>query len=121
MKKRTIAILSIVMASSACDAVEPVMCTLEARAGIIVEVFDAMNGESITEGSTMTLRDGDSVETSTGVIALLGAYEREGTYDVSVAHPGYHIWHRADIRVTKDECHVRPVVLRADMEMVSTP
>ena len=90
------------MASSACDAVEPVRCTLEARARIIVEVFDAMNGESITEGSTMTLRDGDSVETSTGVIALLGAYEREGTYYVSVAHPGYHILHRADIRVTKD-------------------
>jgi len=123
MKKPTIVVLALVMVSSACDVFEPVACTLEARAGISVGVFDAISAESITDGSTMTLREGDFVETSTGAIGdrLVGAYERAGTYHVAVAREGYHIWIRADVRVTADECHVRPVVLRADMQKVSTP
>jgi hypothetical protein len=44
------------------------------------------------------------------------AEERAGTYEVSVERTGYRSWHRAGVRVTADECHVRTVSLTARLQ-----
>ena len=105
-----------------CDAVEPLACTDQFVYGLAVEVVDATNGVGLAASATLTLRDGDFLQTSTESfdgLTLLGAGERAGTYEVTVSHPGYADWMRSSIEVTADECHVIPVTLRA--ELVALP
>ena len=49
-----------------CDefATEPIMCSLEMRAGITITIMDKATGAKVT-GSTITLQDGDYFETLT--------------------------------------------------------
>ena len=104
---------------SACGALDPVVCTLEARFGVSVQVVDAASGTALAEGSTMTLRDGDYVETTSESFdgrTMVGAIERAGTYTIIVAREGYHSWVSTDVEVTEDECHVDPVSLLAELE-----
>jgi hypothetical protein len=90
------------------------ICTQEARPALQVELRDKVTGAS--SGFTdvvVVARDGayaDSVvhavyppphETS---IAL--AYERAGTYSLSVRASGYQAWERTGIVVDADRCHV---------------
>ena len=106
---------------SACGPLDPIACTEEFRYGVSVEVVDAMSGAALAEGSTMTLREGDYVETTTESFdgrTMVGAGERAGTYTVAVARDGYHTWVLTDVEVTEDECHVHPVALRAELEAI---
>lgn len=106
---------------SACGVLDPVVCTLEARFGVSVQVVDAASGTALAEGSTMTLRDGDYVETTSESFdgrTLVGAGERAGTYIITVAREGYHSWVLTDVEVTEDECHVDPVSLLAELEAI---
>jgi len=94
-------------------------CTLEARAGINVTVVDDATGAAITNGSGVA-REGTFVEQLQSFGGQLGgAYEREGTYDVSVTAPGYQTWLREDVTVGADECHVIPVRLTARLVRAS--
>ncbi|MFN2382919.1 MAG: hypothetical protein ABR559_01490, partial [Gemmatimonadota bacterium] len=45
--------------------------------------------------------------------SLGGAFERPGTYAVTVRKPGYREWRVTGVSVTSDACHVRPVQLQA--------
>ena len=45
-------------------AAEPIMCTKEMRPGIVITITDKDTGTKVT-GSTITLQDGDYVETLT--------------------------------------------------------
>ena len=99
----------------------PIMCTKEIRYGISVDVVDAASQIPKADGSTMTIRDGNYVESTTtqgNGLTMVGAPERAGTYIVTVAHSGYHTWIRTDVVVTKDVCHVQTVSLRAELEKI---
>ena len=103
----------------------PVACTLVAVSAVSVYVKDAGTGASIASGSTLVLRDGTFADSTTVPashpeldavpIATPGTYERVGTYEVTVRKPGYASMSWSGVVVTKDECHVRPVVLTAQL------
>ena len=122
---RYLAIVGIISGffASACDTTEPdIICTLEARPGIVVEVRDAVTGEEVG-GAVVILIDGDFIETmfipeEEGRIfsQFSGAHERAGTYDVIVAKGGYKTWLRRDVTVERDACHVMTVRLDARLE-----
>ena len=93
---------------------DQVMCTMEARSSITVVVLDAATGDSLGVTPTGTVRDGSFEEPLQGFgNRLSGPFEREGTYDVTVAAPGYASWDTTGVVVTADECHVQTVVLTA--------
>jgi len=60
---------------------------------------------------TMRVRDGVFEDVRTirlrdwSTVGFAG--ERAGTYDIEVRAPGYRIWRRSGVRVTKNTCHVR--------------
>lgn len=100
-----------------------VICTMEARSAITVEIVDTSTGQTPRGVTTLTVRDGDYTETATidGNMAnaanTMGvAYERAGSYRVTVSNPNYGVWERENVRVTRDECHVQTVRLRAELE-----
>ena len=104
-----------------CGTLDPIACTAEFRFGISVEVVDAASGAPRADGSTMTLREGDYVESTSESFdgrTMVGAGERAGTYAVSVAREGYHTWVLTDVEVTEDECHVDPVSLVSELEAI---
>ena len=98
-----------------------VACTEEARPALMVALADSLTGA--TGGFTaVTIRamDGacaDSIVMATypdqfnGPVAL--AYERRGTYTVSVSANGYATWSKAGVVVSGDQCHVSTVSLTA--------
>ncbi|MBT5045162.1 MAG: carboxypeptidase regulatory-like domain-containing protein, partial [Gemmatimonadales bacterium] len=50
-----------------------------------------------------------------------GAWERAGTYEVSIAREGYHTWMQSGLVVNEDDCHVIPVNLDVALEAISVP
>lgn len=97
---------------------DPVVCTLEVRPGIVVEVRDGFTGDPLADSATLTLRDGTYVETvkeSFDGLTLAGAHERAGTYDVRVDRSGYVPWRTAGVEVAAGICHVETVELQAPM------
>tara|TARA_Y100001936_G_scaffold219665_1_gene233196 strand:+ start:237 stop:638 length:402 start_codon:yes stop_codon:yes gene_type:complete len=103
-------------------ATEPIMCTKEMRPSIFITITDKDTGAKVTR-STITLQDGDYVETltttSTGAGGpanqVSGAWERKGNYDIIVSNPNYLTWLRRNIPVTSDECHVHTVMVTANL------
>lgn len=99
-----------------------VICTEEARPGIVVDVRDAGTGEPAAEGAVLTLSDPPFVQvvdqTTVQGLVLFGAVERPGTYDVMIEKAGFETWTREDVEVslTPDECHVETVHLEARLE-----
>jgi hypothetical protein len=69
---------------------------------------------------TVIVRDGIYSDTAQARVrrnapTVSAAYERAGTYIVQVRHAGYREWERRNVHVTRDECHVRTVRLRAEL------
>ena len=88
------------------------------------EVIDKETGLPISCGASSVILDGeffDKVKNPSGSgcddsTALLGAYEREGTYEVSVFKEGYLDWRVEDISVSSNVCHVNTVTIQAYLE-----
>ncbi len=88
---------------------DPVFCTLEARAGIEIIVKDAVEGTILTEGVEVILTDGEYTETLTSFskeTSFYGAYERVGTYTITVNKNEYKTSVTNSVTVEKDICHV---------------
>jgi hypothetical protein len=98
------------------------VCTEEARPALMVGLADSLSG--VTTGFTnvtILATDGafaDSVvmpvypgSPYNGPVAL--AYERRGTYTVSVRADGYATWIKPGVVVAGDQCHVTTVSLTA--------
>lgn len=114
---------------SACRLTEPrvVICNYIMLPAVAVEVTDAQTGRNLTEHAVGILRDGtytDSLHLHDGSCygpseAALrfrcGGYERIGTYEVQVNHEGYRPWSLSGVAVTRDECHVKTVVVSAKL------
>jgi hypothetical protein len=94
-------------------------CTAQAVPGIMVDVRDSVTSAPAGRGSRIIARDGAVADTAkfTEFDGPYGvAYERAGTYTVSVEQQGYRLWSRTGIRVTTDECHVRTVSVAARLQ-----
>ena len=111
--KRSI-ILGATLATIACSAreepqAEPpqTICTLEARAGLLVTVLDAATGRNLAPDANVRVTDGEYSEMLNPIEGTyVGAYERAGTYTVVVSAPGHAQWQRIGVTVGRDECHV---------------
>ena len=98
------------------------ICTLEARPAISVEPVDANTGQLVTGSVTMIVNDGLYTDTASARIppssamrTVTAAYERAGKYDVIIRHPAYRDWTQKDVIVTRGDCHVETVRLRAEL------
>lgn len=103
-----------------CSGNDDVICTMEARAGLNIIVKDVLTGEFLSEGVTVIAQEGDYSETLQlltwdNTAVFLGAWERKGTYDVTVTKDGYQTFTSAPITVTADICHVIPVEFTVEM------
>lgn len=95
-------------------------CTQEARAGLNITVKDAVTNQILGNGISVIAKDGNYTETleffnGTNPI-FSGAYEREGTYIVTVSGVGYTTFVSEAIIVTSDECHVIPQQLEIALQ-----
>jgi len=95
------------------DAIGPI-CTDEARPGILVTVRDSVMSAPVS-GARVVARRGTTADTSSGLPdgTYPLAYEKPGTYEVTVEQTGYRLWTRRNLQVTRDECHVQTVSLTA--------
>ncbi|MFL9844085.1 carboxypeptidase-like regulatory domain-containing protein [Flavobacterium rhizosphaerae] len=106
MKKFAILFTFLAVAACSSDDDSSDNCTDVYTAGLIVTVQDG--GVMMTDGVTVTATDGDYIEE----LALQtdmkfhGAFERAGTYKVTVTAAGYQPYVSEDLMVDEDECHV---------------
>lgn len=107
---------------SACNLVDPGACTTEAVPTMVVEVRDAETGAPAAAGAHGYAEEAafkaDLIGPDAGADALhlYGPFERAGTYRVTVMKAGYVTWQQEGVQVSRDECHVRTVHLRADLQ-----
>lgn len=89
-----------------------IVCTMEMRPGLSVTVHDALTGALATAGATLRAISGtwrDSLVVPATYVDYTGwatAWERAGTYSVTVDRDGYLPWRRDSIVVPRDLCHV---------------
>lgn len=120
--------LAIVGAITACTelpqtAAEPSIapsCTMSEIPGIRLFIVDSLDGP-FRGPVTTTLRDGAFSQTiafpaTYGLDHRFLAYERPGTYSITLEAPGYKTWRRENIVVTPQGCHVKTVSVTALMQ-----
>jgi hypothetical protein len=101
-----------------------IVCTADVRPALAVTVVDAVSGAPRAGEALAVARDDRYSDTlrvngflGDGTpIALTGADERPGTYDLTVEHAGYRTWSATNVRVTSNTCHVQTVELTARLE-----
>lgn len=102
------------------NKIDDINCTQEARAGLNITVKDAVSNQVLGNGITVTAKDGNYMETlefyNANNPVFSGAYEREGTYIISVSGAGYVTFVSGAILVTADECHVIPQQLQVILQ-----
>jgi hypothetical protein len=107
--------LLIGLALAGCTQESPVMCTMEARSSFAVVVVDSVTGAGLAATTRALVQDGSFVDSLIGRDSVVsgGVFERTGTYRLTLSAPGYQDWTRDGVVVTKDQCHVQTVKLRA--------
>ncbi len=92
------------------DTEDPIFCTTEAVPGLEIKVKSKTTDAFLIEGITVIARDGDYIETLLNIEntnTFIGAYERTGTYFITVSGSGYETFTTENpIVVEKDICHV---------------
>lgn len=85
---------------------------------IRVEVRGSITGARITSGSYGAVHDGAYVDSlrpfyyiGDTLVELGAAYNRAGTYDVEVIHPGYAAWSTSGVQVTANFCDIGESIL----------
>ena len=120
---RILALLTVAAAAMR-GCITGTVCTTQLVYGINITVVDSATGSPPSE-ATLLATSGtytDSVgprgpyPTTPPVLMLSTAGERAGNYSVTVRSPGYRDWTRTGIRVTADECHVKPVIQTARLQ-----
>lgn len=95
-------------------------CTEDPVAALNITLIDATTELIVSENVEVIATDGDYTETLElvgGVTPVfVGAWERPGTYVLSVSAQGY-VPHTSDeITTTADECHVIPVFMEVMLQ-----
>jgi hypothetical protein len=102
-----------------CENDDPINCTLEARAGLNVTVINSQTNIPIVEDVTITAQDGSYQEILEyfpgGEFVFSGAYERIGTYIITVNKEGFQTFTSQAITVSNDVCHVIPQQLTVNL------
>ena len=95
-------------------------CTDEARAGIVVRLTDQQSGAALV-GADVEAVDGTYVEKLMGPPdgTSDGAFERTGTYTVTVNLSGYTPMTVQPVEVKNDQCHV--ITRMIDVMLVAKP
>ncbi len=91
-------------------------CAAYSVPGIVVEPYNARTGAPVGNDAVLTVHDGSYTESAPVVVGA--AWDRPGTYSVSVRTHGYQEWTRNNIRVRQRGCQVKTIVLRARLEPV---
>jgi hypothetical protein len=95
---------------------DEIQCTEEARAGLNITVKNAVTNQVLGNGIIVTAKDGNYTETlgffDANNPVFSGAWERAGTYIVTVSGVGYITFVSGAITVAADECHVIPQQLQ---------
>ena len=88
-----------------------------------VEDAAANAGISVTPGSWSAMVDTDSLHVSTTPERndkdFVPAIARPGTYEVAVWKEGYEVWRQSGVAVTRDQCDVARVPVRAALTRLS--
>jgi hypothetical protein len=99
---------------------DEIQYTEEARAGLNITVKNAVTNQVLGNGITVTAKDGNYMETLAFFDAnnpvFSGAWERAGTYIVTVSGVGYITFVSGAITVARDECHVIPQQLQVVLQ-----
>jgi hypothetical protein len=110
------------MALAACGAPsQPVACLDYAAAGLDITVRDGSDEHVKPKicDAVVTARDGDYVETLEAPLhsdcSYLGAWERPGTYALTVTRQGFAAATVEEVLVDADECHVITERLTIDL------
>lgn len=88
-----------------------VNCTEEARAGLNITVQDAISHAVLADAVTVQASEGtysETLERIPGSDVFSGAWEREGSYVLTVSKAGYQPYTSETITVIADVCHVIP-------------
>ncbi len=106
----------LILGAAGCHDTTGIACTLEARPALSVTVRDLSTDALVTGETRVIAKDGAYADTADA--AFLGmvyslAYERPGTYEVTVTNPAYDTWNQVGVRVTAGECHVETVSILA--------
>ncbi|WP_298542478.1 hypothetical protein [uncultured Aquimarina sp.] len=108
-------ILILLVICSACnideqDTSDPVFCTTEAIPGLEITLTDSTSDMFLVTGITVVAKDNNYTETLQLLPdsnTFVGAYERTGTYIITVSGSGYETFTSTiPIIVDKDICHV---------------
>ena len=121
MRTRLTAALSLLAAAASlglagCDTpTEPRECTAIAADALVVTVVDASSGQRICDAKVVAI-DGSFSEDlrpfgSGPDCTYSGPTERAGVYAIRATKAGYEIVTMNGVRVTRDECHVIPVMV----------
>ena len=107
--------------ATTCDEEDDIICTQEAKAGLNITVKDVVTNEFLSTGVSVIAQDGLYTETLEAIVgdnstAFIGAWERQGTYIVTVSKQGYQTFTSAPIQVSRDECHVIPQLLNIALQ-----
>ena len=100
---------------------------MDFRYGLNITVIDSATGSPPAEAALVAMsgpfvdsvgprQPFQTVANGPLVLILSTAGERPGVYAVVVRSAGYRDWTRSDIRVTADDCHVRPVSVVASLQ-----
>ena len=103
----------------ACSSTTSVMCSDVAVPAVVVEPQDSLTGASLAQGARGAVQDGsflDSLRTRNPT-SLQAAFERPGTYTVTIVQPGYADWMRSDVQVQRGVCHVETVTIQARLQV----
>lgn len=102
----------LLLATTCDDNDENINCTTEAVAALNVTVSLGESNTHTTDGVTVVATDGDYTETLQVVDAanpvFIGAFERQGSYIVTVSKEGYQTYTSEMTIITRDQCHVIP-------------
>jgi hypothetical protein len=114
MKKGAIYLIFVLLFSCQTNDSNDIFCTTEVKAGLNVSVHLAESSSSIpiSQGVTVVITDGNYSETLQFFDAqnpiYYVAYERAGTYIITVTKAGRQTYVSQPIVVTRDICHVIP-------------
>jgi hypothetical protein len=107
-------VLICLAASAGCEWFGVTACDASAKPGLRIRIVDASTTAPAAAGARVTIADGDYVEVevvptdaSEDDRVIGAAYERAGTYQITVEKAGYRTAVLSGIVVADGECHVR--------------
>jgi hypothetical protein len=113
-------VLLLVANVAACNGISaPWLCTDELRPALSVDIRDAASGEFVGAGARAIAVDGSYADTAFAEMTAFPyhlAFERAGSYTVTVERSGYQTWTRSAIVVSEGRCHVQTVVVIARLQ-----